>query len=139
MPQETPRNQKKIQCWVSLDTWDKLVSLGYDSPTIAVSKAFEKLIESHQEDPKDIPGRSQEDPIESHEIPAYKARIEELKAHNETLIRELEKAERDKEDLKNTYNKMQDTHNNYMAQMQTLIKQKVIEAPGAKKPWWQFW
>ena len=29
--------------------------------------------------------------------------------------------------------------NNYMLQMQTLINQKAIEAPGAKKPWWRFW
>ena len=50
---------------------------------------------------------------------------EELNAHNETLKKELE-------DIKNLYN-------NYMLQMQTLINQKVIEAPGAKKPWWRFW
>ena len=26
-----------------------------------------------------------------------------------------------------------------MMQVQTLINQKAIEAPGAKKPWWRFW
>ena len=30
-------------------------------------------------------------------------------------------------------------NNNYMLQMQTLINQKAIEAPGAKKQWWRFW
>ena len=65
--------------------------------------------------------------------------IEEKTQHIDTLKAELEKAERDKEDLKTTYNKLQDTYNNYMAQMQTLIKQKAIEAPGVKKPWWRFW
>jgi Arc/MetJ-type ribon-helix-helix transcriptional regulator len=65
--------------------------------------------------------------------------IEEKTQHIDTLKAELEKAERDKEDLKTTYNKLQDTYNNYMAQMQTLIKQKAIEAPGAKKSWWRFW
>jgi Arc/MetJ-type ribon-helix-helix transcriptional regulator len=50
---------------------------------------------------------------------------DELYAHNETLKKELE-------DIKNLYN-------NYMLQMQTLINQKAIEAPGAKKPWWRFW
>jgi Arc/MetJ-type ribon-helix-helix transcriptional regulator len=65
--------------------------------------------------------------------------IEEKTQHIDTLKAELEKTERDKEDLKTTYNKLQDTYNNYMAQMQTLIKQKAIEAPGAKKPWWRFW
>ena len=73
------------------------------------------------------------------DLAQVRARYEELEKHNGTLIRELDKAERDKEDLKITYNKLQDTYNNYMAQMQTLIKQKAVEAPGAKKPWWRFW
>jgi hypothetical protein len=30
-------------------------------------------------------------------------------------------------------------HNNHMLQMPTLINQKTIEEPGAKKAWWQFW
>ena len=76
------------------------------------------------------------DPVE---LAKVHTRYEEIEKHNQTLKAELEKAERDKEDLKTTYNKLQDTHNNYMAQMQTLIKQKSIEAPGAKKPWWRFW
>jgi chromosome segregation ATPase len=69
------------------------------------------------------------DPIELIQL---RTRSEELEKHNETLIRELEKAERDKEDLKTTYN-------NYFLQVQTLINQKAIEAPGAKKPWWRVW
>ena len=73
------------------------------------------------------------------EFSRLQAKVEDLHDHNETLQKELEKAERDKEDLKTMYNKLQDTYNNYMAQMQTLINQKSIEVPGAKKPWWRFW
>jgi Uncharacterized conserved protein len=59
--------------------------------------------------------------------------LEEKNKHIETLKEELEKAERDKEDLKTTYN-------NYFLQVQTLINQKAIEAPGEKKkPFWKFW
>jgi Arc/MetJ-type ribon-helix-helix transcriptional regulator len=58
--------------------------------------------------------------------------IIELQNHNETLKKELEKAGQDKEAVQNLYN-------NYMLQMQTLINQKAIEAPGAKKPWWRLW
>jgi len=43
------------------------------------------------------------------------------------LKRELEKVEKDREDLKAM-------HNNYLLQVQTLINQKAIEAPGSKKP-----
>jgi hypothetical protein len=58
--------------------------------------------------------------------------IEEKDRHIETLKTELEKAGQREDDLKKV-------HNNYMLQMQTLINQKAIEAPGAKKPWWKFW
>ena len=48
-----------------------------------------------------------------------------FKEYNITLKQELE----DTKEL----------HRNYMLQMQTLITQKQIEAPGAKKSWWRFW
>jgi len=81
---------------------------------------------------QDISNGSQQIPNESPEIPTLKARLEELKAHNETLKAELEKSSQREEDLKQM-------HNNYFLQVQTLINQKAIEAPGAKKKWWQFW
>ena len=63
---------------------------------------------------------------------SYESRLEEknfriidLQAHNETLKKELET--------------LQNMHTNYMLQVQTLINQKAIESPGAKKPWWRFW
>lgn len=37
-----------------------------------------------------------------------------------------------REDLKAVYN-------NYFLQVQTLINQKAIEAPGNKKKWYKFW
>ena len=58
--------------------------------------------------------------------------ILEKDSHIETLKRELTKAGQDKEDLKQM-------HNNYMLQVQTLINQKAIEAPGTKKRFWKFW
>lgn len=66
------------------------------------------------------------------EFSRLQARSEELEKHNSTLKGELEKAHRDKETTQNLYD-------NYMRQMQTLIQQKAIEAPGEKKKWWKFW
>ncbi len=66
------------------------------------------------------------------ELSQLRARYEEMEKHNETLKAELEKAGQREEDLKKV-------HNNYMLQVQTLINQKAIEAPGSKKPWWRFW
>ena len=59
-------------------------------------------------------------------------RIYDLEKEIEALLTELKKINQDKEDLKSM-------HNNYMLQMQTLINQRAIEVPGAKKPWWRFW
>jgi hypothetical protein len=67
------------------------------------------------------------------EFSRLQARSEELEKHNSTLKGELEKAHMDKDNIQNLYD-------NYMRQMQTLIQQKAIEAPGEKKkPWWKFW
>jgi hypothetical protein len=115
-------NQKKIQCWVPIELWDKVEFLGYSSITIAVTDAFSKLVEN----PTSSNGESQE-------IPTLKARLDELEKHNETLKTynetlkaELEKAGQDKEAIQNLYN-------NYMLQMQTLINQRAIDMPGEKK------
>lgn len=114
MTTENRKNQKKIQCWITSSTWEQIEELGYSSPTTAVTKAFEKLLEE-----------SHKDNTGSQEIPILKSRLDELEKHNETLKKELEIS--------------QETHRNYMMQMQTLINQKSIEAPGTKKPWWRFW
>lgn len=66
------------------------------------------------------------------EFSQLRARYEELEKHTETLKKELERSGQREEDLKTTYN-------NYFVQVQTLINQKAIEAPGNKKQWWNFW
>ena len=69
------------------------------------------------------------DPIE---LAQLRAKHEELEKHNETLKAELRSTSQREQDLKKTFD-------NYMVQVQSLINQKVIEVPGAKKPWWRFW
>ena len=59
---------------------------------------------------------------DSNELTESRVKSEDLEKHTETLKKELE-------DIKSM-------HNNYMMQMQTLINQKAIEAPGEKKPRW---
>jgi molecular chaperone GrpE (heat shock protein) len=120
--------QKKIQCWIPLSMWEQLESNGYISPTHAVMKSFELLLENVRDDIRESQTKDlgySKDFIEFSEIPKLKARIEEKEQHIETLKKELEN--------------ISQMHNNYMVQMQTLINQKAIEVPGAKKPWWRFW
>jgi chromosome segregation ATPase len=77
--------------------------------------------------------RGQKEHVEAlGELRELRVQTREQREQIETLKSDLDRAERDKEDLKTVYN-------NYFLQVQTLINQKAIEAPGAKKPWWQFW
>lgn len=135
---EDHKNMKKVQCWIPQDTWNKIVSLGYDSPTIAVTKAFEKLLEDplkipeiSPNDPRVNPLVSPKDPIESPDIPVYKVKIEALEMvlaekdrSIERLENDLKKADIDKEDLKAM-------HNNYMLQVQSLINARALTPPGS--------
>jgi hypothetical protein len=160
MPPEDHKNMKKIQCWISIATWEQIAALGYSSPTIAVNKAFDKLLEDPRTDPAvspGIPNVSQQIPNESPEIPLLKARLEELEKHNETLVTELKRNEEHQqnriEDLKNhifsldnqlrtkddQLEKLNENMHKQAVHLQTLLNQKAIEASGAKKPWWQFW
>jgi hypothetical protein len=121
MQEEDKRNSKKVQAWVPMDLWDKVESLGYKTATDAVTRGLEKLVTDTNSNPE-----------ESNWIHEARARLEELQAHNDTLKNELTQSRQDKEDIKKTFD-------NYMVQVQTLINQKAIEAPGAKKPWWKIW
>jgi chromosome segregation ATPase len=62
----------------------------------------------------------------------FELKMEETQKQIKNFQKELDKAER-----REIY--FEEMHNNYMMQVQTLINQKQIVAPGAKKPWWRFW
>jgi hypothetical protein len=70
--------------------------------------------------------------IDNSLITELKTKVEEKEALITVLRGDLEQAHRDKDDIKNLYD-------NYMRQMQTLIQQKAIKAPGEEKKWWEFW
>ena len=110
----TVEEKHKINVWCPGSLWKKVEALGYDSPTKAVIIAFEKLIE-HQE-----LGSNQE------------AFFPEMEKRLEEAQNQIDDLKKDKEDLIEMYNK-------HVLQVQTLINQKSIEAPGARKPWWRFW
>jgi len=89
-----------------------------------------------------IPNQDGSIPNQSDSILDEGAQLEEnsiLKADNERLQEVNEILRANIEELKKDKDTIQNLYNNYMLQMQTLINQKAIEAPGAKKPWWRFW
>ena len=134
----TAEEKKKIQAWIPVSLWIKIDQIGFTSQTEAVTQAFKNLLSDQNKSKIDQTG-SNTDQIRSSEINELSnilnekdKRLQEIQEHNETLKIELEKAHQDKEAIQNLYD-------NYMRQMQTLITQKTIEAPGAKRPWWRFW
>ena len=124
----TAEEKHKINVWCPGGLWKKVEALGYDSPTKAVITAFEKLIE-HQElgSNQEVLG-SNPGTLGSNQ----EARFPEMEKRLEEAQNQIEDLKKDKEDLIEMYNK-------HVLQVQTLINQKTIEAPGAKKPWWRFW
>jgi predicted RNase H-like nuclease (RuvC/YqgF family) len=139
MSEDKKRSGKKISAWIPQEMYDTLVSVGYNSPTEAIMKGLDLLLKESigvqigadgvQDGTQSDKREFSEDSADTREL---RARVEELQDHTATLKKELDKAAQDKETLQNMYN-------NYFLQVQTLINQKAIEAPGAKKPWYKFW
>jgi hypothetical protein len=133
---------KKIKTKVPGDLWGKVEALGFDNHNTAVITAFEKLISEPE-----LKSSGKEQEIKIQELGN---RVEEEQRRTQVLQRELEikmeEAQKQIKDLEKNIEKaerreiyLEEIHNNYMLQVQTLIKQKQIVAPGEKKPWWRFW
>ena len=112
---------------------------GYKKDLERIQKDLGQDITGYKEDIKALQAEnvklkdSLQEAREPGELLQLRAKSEELEKHNETLKADIEKASQDKEDLKQM-------HNNYFLQVQTLINQKAIEAPGEKKKaWYKFW
>jgi chromosome segregation ATPase len=139
-----PDDKKKCSILIPLDILSKLEEKGYTSQTEAVLAGLERLLQEDQEkviedqkkiteDYERMKEKIKEDAEKIKEDnEKISGRLEEARYHIDTLKQELENANQREIELKKTFD-------NYMVQVQTLINQKAIEAPGAKKPWWQFW
>jgi chromosome segregation ATPase len=104
------------------------------------TQELEKRLEDEQRHSQELQSKTQElekrledEQRHSQELQRkLELRMEESQNQIRDLRKELEKAER-----REVY--FEEMHNNYMMQVQTLINQKQIVAPGTKKPWWRFW
>jgi len=103
------------------------MDLGYGISE-AVVRGFEKLLEE-----KDGTNHK-EDSLKSNNglVPALENRIASLEEQLKTKDQQLEKKDTQIENLTNA---MQSQAIN----IHDMLNKKVIEAPGAKKPWWRFW
>jgi chromosome segregation ATPase len=131
---------KRIGARIRVSLLDELQKAGYDSPTEAIQKGLELLV---HETSSSVPCETTNDKCETTNdscetsddrcgTSEYKKEFESIHAENRLLNDHITTLKKELEDIKNM-------HTNYMMQVQTLINQKAIEAPGTKKPWWRFW
>ena len=112
MSDNMPDEKRKISVRIPVITLESVRQLGHDSPTEAILKGLDLLIKGNE-------------PCDNCQTKPDNSSIQEQQTEIEFLRKEID-------DLKSI-------HNNYMIQVQTILNQKTIEAPGAKKPWWRFW
>jgi chromosome segregation ATPase len=135
-----PEDKIRVSARISKELYDICLQR-YDNITNAINAGLELLRTQVEDEMKKNEDNSQqnedirrqgEDKRRTSEDRGKEGEIFELKAR-------VEEKERHIESLKSELDNLRSVHNNYMLQMQTLINQKQIEAPGAKKPWWRFW
>jgi len=113
----------------------KAVSKGeYTSQTACVTIALEQALKpdlqvsaSNQQNESNIAIQLIAQQLEDKEI-----RVLDLQAHNDTMKKEIDSF-KDQLIAKDRQLEAQAIH------LQTVLNQKAIEAPGAKKQWWRFW
>jgi hypothetical protein len=124
MPNDGHQNQKKIQCWIPIETWDKIEALGYSTTAAAATAAFNKLLE----DPVNNPEISQDIPVLRARLEEKSNQIEEFKIQINLLIDQMH--------TKDTQIEKQAYH------IQSLIQENVKLLPvdtEVKKKWFEFW
>ena len=161
-----PDEKRRVNAAIDMKLYENVMKLGY-SISEAITLGLEKLLEPKIEE-IDINTPSNETPLNHELITGYQSIIknleEQLKAKDdgfreriedfkeqlkikdsqleiidsrmEDRVRSLEEQLR----VKDTQLENKDSQLEKQAiHIQTMISQKAIEAPGAKKPWWQFW
>lgn len=118
-------DKKRINAYIPITLCEKVESSGYGI-TEAITEGLELLLHNDEQnvsiDMLQAELAELKEQLRNAPKPEY---LTELHAHNDTLKQDLQ-------DLKAM-------HNNYMLQMQSLINQRAIEAPGAKRQWWKIW
>ena len=159
MVAEDRSDYKKIQVWVPLRIWDKVVSMGYSSPTETVLKALQLLTTDSQETPASIDIRELKTRVEEKDTRIgelqeqmkvndmhQQNRINDLKTQIQTFHDQLQvkddqlhtKDEQIKDQNENMHK--QAVHIQSLIQENSRLNTKLLpEEIEKKSPWWRFW
>jgi len=117
--------KKKCSALIPQSLLTAIEDKGRWNQTEAIIKGLECLLLEDREKITEDTGEDEQKIREE-----YERIIEEKDKHIETLKSEITQATKDKEYL-------QETHKNYMIQVQTQINTRLISED--KKPWWKIW
>jgi hypothetical protein len=137
MPEEKKRSGRKVNAWIPDDLYSKVDDLKYRTWTEAIVSGLKLLVESTNSGQAGV--QNQNDKVQEStwqstldDSKVLRAQLIEMQEHIETLKLDLDRSNKNADDIKEMYT-------NHVLQVQSLINQKAIEVPGAKKPWWRFW
>lgn len=137
MSEEKKRSGRKVNAWIPDDLYSKVDDLEYRTWTEAIVNGLELLVESTnsgqigvQNQNYKVQKSAEQSTLDDSKV--LRAQIIEMQAHIETLKCDLDRSNKNADDIKEMYT-------NHVLQVQSLINQKSIEAPGVKRPWWRFW
>jgi hypothetical protein len=137
MPEERKRSGRKVNAWIPDDLYSKVDDLKYRTWTEAIVSGLEHLVESTKSGQSEVQNQNNEvqkstkqSTLDDSKV--LRVQLIEMQEHIETLKLDLDRSNKNADDIKEMYT-------NHVLQVQSLINQKGIEAPGVKKPWWRFW
>lgn len=131
MTAQPVNNKHRVSAYLYPQLYTKL-ALQNESHTEVITRALELYFDKLEEKDKNYNATEREQNLQDDNqkvFELYEARIGDL----QTLTQEQIKIHQAQLKEKDEQIKAQAIH------IQTLLNQKQIEAPGAKKPWWQFW
>jgi chromosome segregation ATPase len=120
--------KKRINVFVPADLHAQVMRLGFATSTEAIIRGFECLLKIEGE--RNTKGEDNKANTEL--VISLHDRIQSLEDQLKVKDEQISTKDTQIKDLT-------DTMQAQAVQVQTLIHQKAIEAPGAKKQWWRFW
>jgi len=119
-------DKKRVTVAIPMQLHRKLLDAGY-GVTEAIIEGLELLLNENDTKTTDN-SNSMDDGL----LLSYQERIEDLKG--QLNVKDTQIGEKDVQ-----ISELTKAMNAQAVHLQTVLSQKAIEAPGAKKPWWRFW
>ena len=145
-----PESRVQMTVKIPFELYNLMAKAVYDRKYLSMSAvvvtAFEKTMHEPSSNTKVILENEKELHQLNIELQKYVSENAVLLANYQGVLRLLDDKEERTKELQEQLKvkdiqleKITETMNAQAVHIQTLINQKQIEAPGAKKPWWRFW